>query len=125
MTDPNTIVAWIGMLAGVCTGSIAGLFFQREEWLGGYASWRRRLMRLGHIALFGIALINLAYALPVHALGWPGTRGASLALIVANFLMPLVCYLAAWRKPFRWLFALPVGCAIAGIAIPLWLTVNP
>ncbi len=121
MTEPNAIAAWIAMLAGVMSGSACGLFFHRETWFGGYASWLRRMMRLGHIAFFGIAFLNLAYAVSIHTLGWDGSPVASRALIAANFLMPATCYLAAWRKPMRWLLAAPVGCVVIGLAVPIWL----
>jgi hypothetical protein len=50
MTDPLTLLmlktVWAGMLAGVLSGAIIGLFFAREDFMGGYQSWRRRLTRL-------------------------------------------------------------------------------
>ncbi len=120
MTDINLWAAWIGILLGLASGTIQGLFFDREDWLGGYGSWRRRLMRLGHISFFGIAFLNLAYANTVYLLG-PASHVplASMLLITGAVLMPLVCYLAAWRKPLRHLFPLPVlsllGAAVAFI----------
>ncbi len=121
MSEPNAIAAWIAMLAGVISGSACGLFFHRETWLGGYASWPRRMMRLGHIAFFGIAFLNLAYAVSIHTLGWGGLTVASRSLMAANFLMPAACYLAAWQKSMRWLLAVPVGCVVIGLAVTLWL----
>ena len=41
----NLIAGWLGMLAGVLSGAILGLFFHREDWMGGYGSYRRRLAR--------------------------------------------------------------------------------
>ena len=40
---------WLGMLLGVVSGAVIGLFFHREDWMGGYQSCRRRLSRLRHI----------------------------------------------------------------------------
>ncbi|OGA46379.1 MAG: hypothetical protein A3G24_02560 [Betaproteobacteria bacterium RIFCSPLOWO2_12_FULL_62_13] len=120
MTDINLWAAWIGILLGLASGTIQGLFFDREDWLGGYGSWPRRLMRLGHISFFGIAFLNLAYANTVWLLG-PASHVplASMLLVAGAMLMPLVCYLAAWKKPLRHLFALPVlsvlGAAFAFI----------
>lgn len=120
MDDINLWAAWIGILLGLASGTVQGLFFDREDWLGGYASWPRRLMRLGHISFFGIAFLNLAYANTVWLLG-PASHVplASMLLVAGAMLMPLVCYLAAWKKPFRHLFALPVvsllGAAFAFI----------
>lgn len=120
MADINLWAAWIGILLGLASGTVQGFFFDREDWLGGYASWPRRLMRLGHISFFGIAFLNLAYANTVWLLG-PASHVplASMLLVAGAMLMPLVCYLAAWKKPFRHLFALPVvsllGAAFAFI----------
>ena len=61
MIEINLYAAWIGMLLGGIFGAIQGLFFHKEEWLGGYGSWRRRITRLGHISFFGIAFINISF----------------------------------------------------------------
>ena len=115
--DLNILAAWAGIFCGVAGGVALGLFFQRDEWLGGYASWRRRLVRLGHVSFFGIAFLNLAFAWTVGQPGWrPASSVPAAALIGAQALMPLVCFLAAWRKPLRHLFFLPVGCVLAAVA---------
>ena len=59
---------WIGMLLGVVSGAIIGLFFHREDWMGGYNSFRRRLTRLGHISFFGLAFVNMGFALTHYIL---------------------------------------------------------
>jgi hypothetical protein len=106
----NVWAAWIGIALGLVSGSVQGLFFARENWLGGYASWPRRMLRLGHISFFGIAFLNLAYANAIHLLvRAPTALLPSVLLIAGAVLMPAVCYLAAWRKPLRHLFFLPVA----------------
>lgn len=50
MIPLNLVGGWLGMLAGVLSGALVGLFFYRDDWMGGYDSWRRRLTRLGHIS---------------------------------------------------------------------------
>jgi len=113
MADLNWTAAWAGILLGMAGGAVLGLSFHGEGWLGGYGSWRRRLLRLGHISLFGLAFVNLAYALTAERMGWK--PGAASALFVAGaVLMPAVCGLAAWRPPLRHLFVLPVGTLLAG-----------
>ena len=113
--DLNILAAWLGILAGVSVGVVQGLYFHREDWLGGYGSWRRRLMRLGHVSFFGIALLNLAFAWTVGNPGWcPASSLPAAALVSAQALMPIVCYLAAWRQPMRRLFFLPVACVFVG-----------
>ena len=114
--DINLYAAWLGFAAGVASGAVAGLGFHDERFAGGYDSWRRRLMRLGHIAFFGIGLLNLCLAATTLCPGWgnvPAWAAASLASAVV--LMPAVCFLSAWRSGFRHLFALPVLAVSAGI----------
>ncbi len=65
MRDINLTAAWLGILAGLLTGTAIGLFFHDETWMGGYGSWRRRMIRLGHISFFGTAFLNLAFVFSV------------------------------------------------------------
>lgn len=124
-TELNALAAWLGVLAGIVTGAVAGLSFHRDDWLGGYASWPRRMMRLGHVAFFGIAALNLGFTLTVRRLGWTAPPAACVALASAIVLMPGVCYLAAWRKPMRHLFVLPVGAVLVGVVGLLYQRVLP
>ena len=101
----NLLFAWCWILCGLLTGVAHGLFFHREDWLGGYGSWRRRLMRLGHIAFFGTGLLNLFAAISAK-LWFPAENSplqlpASVLLIVGAITMSLVCYLSGWKKNFR------------------------
>lgn len=111
--------AWGGVLAGMVSGAALGLFFHNESWLGGYGSWQRRLLRLAHISFFGIAFLNFAYANTAFIAG-PDVHSAwvSPMLIIGAVLMPTVCVLAAFYKPLRHLFALPVT-ALAGAVLLL------
>ncbi|HXS77190.1 MAG TPA: hypothetical protein VN753_13515 [Terracidiphilus sp.] len=113
----NLIAGWLGMLAGVLSGVVIGLFFHDEKWMGGYASYRRRLARLGHIAFFGLGFLNLIFAATSAQLPLtPRTLAiASWALILAAITMPLCCFLSAWRKPLRHLFPIPVLSVTTGL----------
>lgn len=117
MEPVNLPFAWCWFVLGGVTGAVQGLRFHREEHQGGYGSWRRRLMRLGHIAFFGTGLLNLGYALTVLsapvAAGW--ARAASPLLIVGAVTMSLVCYLSAWRVGWRRLFFVPVLTLTGGV----------
>ena len=68
--DLNILAAWVGILLGTLSGVASGIFFHEEHWLGGYESWRRRLVRLGHVAFFELGLLNLAWVFTVHTLRW-------------------------------------------------------
>jgi len=105
------------MLAGVVSGAVVGLFFHRDDWMGGYASYRRRLTRLGHISFFGIGFLNLSFAATVGELHLHRLylAVASWALLTGAITMPLCCFLSAWRKPLRHLFPVPVLAVTTGV----------
>lgn len=119
MLHVNLHFGWCWILTGLIVGALLGLGFHRDAWLGGYASWRRRMLRLGHIAFVGTGLLNLGLALsaahvPVDA--WPA-RWAGWSLLFGAVTMPTVCLLAAWRKPLRHLFFFPVLGLIGGVVM--------
>lgn len=107
----NMYAAWIGLFLGIIGGIIQGLLFHDEDWLGGYGSWPRRCLRLGHLSLFALSFMNLLFVFSASYLKvteadlfWPGR------LFVAGlFTMPLVCYLSAFKKGFRHLYFIPVS----------------
>ena len=108
---------WSGMLMGVISGAVIGLLFHKKDWLGGYSSHSRRMVRLGHISFFGIGLINLFYALSIGPMNVPADdalRGAWM-LMGALITMPICCFLTAWKPQARHLFPIPVICAAGGI----------
>ena len=118
----NLLIGWIGMLAGVISGSIIGLFFHRDEWLGGYASFPRRMVRLGHISFFGLGFLNILFALTLSLVPPDASlaRIASWGFILGAVTMPLCCYLCAWRKRLWILFPIPVAGLLAGVCAFLW-----
>lgn len=122
----NLYAAWIGFLLGALAGATSGLFFDRDDWLGGYADWRRRMVRLGHISFFGIGLLNLGFYLTVEAVGIQGgIRIPAILLMVGAVAMPLVCYLSAHRKGFRHLFFIPAGAVTLALALFTWRLAVP
>jgi hypothetical protein len=75
------------------------------------------MTRLGHISFFGLAFINLAYALSVRYLDCNANMWISGLFILGAATMPLVCYLSAYKKPFRHLFPVPVVSLLAGAGL--------
>jgi hypothetical protein len=63
METLNILSGWIGICLGVFTGALFGPLFHKEDWLEGYSSWPRRMLRLGHISFFGLAFLNFMFAL--------------------------------------------------------------
>lgn len=62
----NLVLAWLWILLGFVSGMVLGLFFHRENWLGGYGSFRRRMYRLAHISFFGLGAVNLLFWLTLQ-----------------------------------------------------------
>jgi hypothetical protein len=112
----NEPFGWLWITVGFLTGVGLGLGFEREEFMGGYGAWRRRLCRLGHVCFYALGALNILFAFSMPRLGldapWP--RIASLCLIAGAILMPACCFLAAWRKPLARLFPAPVLLLVAG-----------
>lgn len=104
------------ILAAFASGAIIGLGFHREEFLGGYGSFRRRLLRLGHIALAALGMLNVVYGLSPRPGGGGTLAAVPGALLLAGAIaMPLVCFLTAWRAPFRHAFIIPVVLLMAAV----------
>lgn len=127
MGTVNLFWGWVGLLAGVLSGAVIGLFFHRDDWMGGYDSFRRRLTRLGHISFFGLGFVNILFGLTVRTLplAGPDVERASWLLLLGALTMPLCCFLSAWRKPFRHLFPVPVACVLFGVGLLLWSWPRP
>jgi hypothetical protein len=115
------------MLAGIVSGGLVGLFFHREDWMGGYGSYRRRLIRLGHISFFGLGFINLLFGVTVAPLNLTDTTAkiASWSFLVSAATMPACCFLAAWRKSLRHFFPVPVMSALTGVLAVIFGTRIP
>jgi hypothetical protein len=117
----NWAVGWGLVLLAFLSGAVLGMGWHREEFLGGYASFRRRVVRLGHVAFAALGLMNVVFALsPLPTPGTMPARLASVFFIAGGVMMPLVCFLTAWRAAWRHLFILPVLSLIAAVIFTLW-----
>ena len=118
----NLFLAWLWILLGFVLGFVFGLHFHKQDWLGGYASFPRRLYRLAHISFFGLALVNfLFYATTAqfHAAS-PAVDVASWGFIVGAVTMPLCCVVLAHRPGLRALFLIPVASLVTAGTLTLW-----
>src|SRR5882757_7584353 len=105
----NLLAAWIGILLGFISGLALGLFFHREDWLGGYGSFTRRLYRLAHISFFGLGAVNFFFYFTARTfIGGSMLPLASSAFIVGAITMPICCIIMAHFPNTHSLFALPV-----------------
>lgn len=112
----NITAAWVGFALGCISGAMPGLFFHRQDWLGGYTSWPRRLIRLAHISFFGIGFLNLGMGLTSQALTI-ASPVASILMLIGAVTMPALCYASAFRPAWRHLFFIPAGSVLLSIIL--------
>jgi len=125
-SNPNLFFAWLWILLGFVSGLGLGLFFHRENWLGGYGSLPRRMYRLAHISFFGLGAVNLLFWLTWQRISLmessaPAATVASWAFILGGVTMPLGCVVMAHFPKARLLFAVPVVSLLLGGALTLML----
>jgi hypothetical protein len=116
ITQINLLLAWLWILLGFLSGMVMGMFFHRENWLGGYASFKRRMYRLGHISFFGLGVLNLMFYLTVQHFALSGlmVNMASLAFVVGAITMPVGCLIMVhFTKPVL-VFTVPVTSLLVG-----------
>lgn len=124
VADYNLLAAWVGIALGMGAGALVGLMFDREGFAGGCGSWRRRLMRLGHVSFFGLAFLNVVFYLTAPQLDAARAGICSPLLIAGAITMPLVCYLSAWRPAFRHVFFVPVSCLLIAALLVTWTLIE-
>ncbi|HMO13642.1 MAG TPA: hypothetical protein PKD64_04240 [Pirellulaceae bacterium] len=110
----NWYFGWCSIIAAFASGAIIGLFFYCDQFLGGYASFRRRILRLGHIALAALGMMNVLVGIDQLQRNLEYPILAQWGLILGGITMPAMCFLSAWRPVFRHLFFIPVALLIVG-----------
>jgi hypothetical protein len=116
----NLVFAWAGILLGFLSGTLLGLFFHRENWLGGYASLKRRLYRLAHISFFGLGAVNFLFYVTAQSFSAaPAVIAASWCFITGAATMPVCCLVMAHFPRGQAAFAVPVLSLAAGGALTL------
>ena len=120
MPHLNETIGWFSITAGFASGMLLGLRFQRNDWMGGYSSLPRRLVRLGHIAMIALGMINILFALSATHVNLNPTQFATAqwGFVIGCITMPLACFLMAWRSNLQPVFVLPVASLLtAGITV--------
>lgn len=109
----NLLFGWVWISLGFVSGAFLGLRFNKEGWLGGDSSLRRRLYRLAHISFFGLGVLNILLSLTLSSLekAHPVAEGA---FILGAVTMPLACILFASNPRLKWLFGIPVAALLLG-----------
>jgi hypothetical protein len=107
-------VGWTSLAVGALTGLVLGLWsfggpVPVPGWIGDYDALPRRLLRLGHIAFFGLGILSILLARHFGGphRGAPGARLALAAMAFGNVFLPATLIAAAMFEPAKYLMAVP------------------
>jgi hypothetical protein len=124
--DLNRRIGWITAALGVSLGMLLGLWsfdgpLAVPAGLGDYGSTPRRLVRLGHIALIALGMLDVLVGreLGTLRLAARGKRLLAGSMAAGNVLLPLALFVAALVPIGKYLTAPPALC----VALALWLAV--
>jgi len=120
----NRAIGFTSLLIGIVSGMIIGLWsfggpLPVPDSIGDYGELPRRFLRLGHIAFFGLGLINLTIAGHCGRLNFDqSARRRTLKLInLGNVGLPPLLLAAAWQPILLYLMPIPVLCVFAALAL--------
>jgi hypothetical protein len=118
----NRALGWISMAIGAGSGLIMGLWSfdgPIASPLGEYGDTSRRLARLGHIAFFGLGMINLHMAreLPRLNLTQAWRHATSFLMNFGNIFLPLTLFGAAMMRPVKYAMSLPATAILAALIL--------
>lgn len=123
----NRVVGWCSFVLGITTGLVMGMWsfggpVPVPEFLGEYNDLSRRLARLGHIAFFGLGILNvlLARELPRLTLTPTIRRVASAAMNFGNLFLPLTLLAAAAFHPLKYFMPIPATSVFIALVIMGW-----
>lgn len=133
VTWSNRVVGWCSLAAGAITGLVLGLWsfdgpVPVPEVLGAYDQTGRRLARLGHIAFFGLGILNILLATELLELRLTdgARRLASRAMNFGNIFLPLTLFAAALFRPLKYAMSLPAtAVAIAMVVVAAGIVAGP
>lgn len=120
----NLAVGWSSLAVGAVTGLVLGLWsfggpVPLPEAIGAYDALARRLLRLGHIAFFGLGILNIMLSRNIGQWLIPPDR-ARLALRAMNFgnlFLPVTLIAAAFFEPLKYLMSLPALAVTLALVI--------
>ena len=130
--ESNRRIGWTSAALGGISGLIMGLWsfggpVPVPEFLGDYTDVSRRLARLGHIAFFGLGMLNIHAAAQLER-GDLSSKVAGLASWLMNFgniFLPLTLFAGSVYRPLKYLMPLPataVTITMCLLAAGLWKT---
>jgi hypothetical protein len=120
----NRQIGWVSTAVGAVTGLVMGLWsfdgpVAVPGFLGEYADTARRLARLGHIAFFGLGILNVlvGWELRRGALTLGAARLASHAMNFGNIGLPLALFAAAAYRPMKYLLPVPAIAVTVALVV--------
>lgn len=127
LTGLNRSIALTSLALGALSGMLMGLWsfgglLPAPDAVGDYGDLPRRLLRLGHIAFFGLAFLNLVLArqIPFLPLGLKAKRGALGCMNFGNAALPAALIAAAFWEPLKYLTAPPAFAVTLALCIAAW-----
>ena len=115
----NRWIGWTCMAAGVGTGLVLGLWsfdgpVSVPEWIGEYGSTARRLIRLGHIAFIGLAILNILLSRELSRLHLSAVAKRTTAILmnIGNVFLPLTLFAAAAIPSLKYVMPVPASCVL-------------
>jgi hypothetical protein len=127
LTALSRSIALTSMALGALSGMLMGLWsfggpVPVPDPIGDYGELPRRLLRLGHIAFFGLAFLNLVLArqVPSLPLRVKAMRGALGCMNFGNLALPTALFAAALWEPLKYLTAPPAFAVTLALCIAAW-----
>jgi hypothetical protein len=125
--DWNRSVGWLSLALGVGSGLVLGMWsfdgpVEVPHWIGAYGDTSRRLVRLGHIALIGLGILDilLGRELPRSSLGPRARRIASWAMIFGNAFLPLTLFAAGFAPAWKYAMSVPATSVFVALCLAAW-----
>jgi hypothetical protein len=120
----NRRIGWLTASLGAASGLIMGFWsfdgpLPVPEWLGEYDQTARRLARLGHIAFFGLGILNILVAGELRRLAAVSRSGrvASWAMSFGNVFLPLTLFVAAAYRPAKYFMSVPALAVFVALVV--------
>jgi len=127
LTSLNRSIALTSLALGAVSGMVIGLWSfggpaPVPHGIGEYDDLARRLLRLGHIAFFGLAFLNLILArqIPYLSLSAKAKCGALGCMNFGNVTLPAALIAAAFLEPVKYLTAPPAFAVTLALCIAAW-----
>lgn len=102
----SIVAGWIGILASFVSGMFIGLLVFLEKFQHDYSSRQRQYIRLGHISLAALGVINILTGICI-SLGHRFPQVAQILMVFGLISMPLACFVYAYNSRWFYLFSVP------------------